>query len=313
MKAMQIFPHIAAIILTVLSERGESMQGPLSTVARHAGWCVILLILVASTPAMAQKTYYIGLSSDYHGGTCRPGESNVANDTGEFDKALRSAGWKGKYVWNESNLPSAFVEVCLDGGGEDGLKADSATLAVYSGHGHIGRLAFSDPHNGICDVKLGWAREPWEGEARLGSMTGAMTGYAIWSASCTMNLANNNLGENVNWQWTQQQLGFHNSPSTGKYSLSGWWSDLSSRNNAAAWLNKLKYSPVFGNLTNTPIAVSYGPTEHWCWAVHNNANLKNGTYTYPRGGGPLCGATEQPEFWWCATWTNRLDCECDEC
>jgi hypothetical protein len=79
----------------------------------------------------------------------------------------------------------------------------------------------------------------------------------------------------VNWQWTQQQFGFH---------------------------------------INTPVAISYGPTENWCWAVHNNANLKNDTYRYPRGGGPECGADWQPGFWWCATWSNELQsCECGAC
>jgi hypothetical protein len=263
--------------------------------------------------AHAQKTYYIGISSDYAGGSCHPGEGNTPDDTTQLKNRLAGAGWQGTYVANEQNLPSRFVDGCISPGGDDELGADAALLSVYSGHGHVGMTGFSDPQWGFCDVHLGWAPYQGAGSARLGSMNGSQAGYAVWSSSCTLNLRNHNLENHVNWQWTQQQFGFHNSPSMGKYSLRAWWDDMSNRNNADAWLTQVKFSP-FGNLINTPVAISYGPTENWCWAVHRNANLKNDTYRYPRGGGPECGADWQPEFWWCATWSNeRESCECGAC
>jgi hypothetical protein len=113
----------------------------------------------------------------------------------------------------------------------------------------------------------------------------------------------------LGWQWVHQQLGFHDSPGMGNNSLTRWWDNLRYRNNAAAWLEKMQYSD-FGYRVWSPVAMSFGPTEHWCWAVFNNANLKNGTYRYPRGEGPACGATEQPPFWYCWEMRNRQE-ECD--
>jgi hypothetical protein len=45
---------------------------------------------------------------------------------------------------NRDNWPSDFVEACPDRRGKDSFNAYSTMLAVYSGHGHISLLAFSD-------------------------------------------------------------------------------------------------------------------------------------------------------------------------
>jgi hypothetical protein len=138
-------------------------------------------------------------------------------------------------------------------------------------------------------------------------MDGALAGYAIWASSCTMHMSDSNI-VTLGWQWLQQQLGFHDSPGMGKNSLRRWRDDLKYRNNAAAWLEKMQYSDQ-GYRVWSPVAMSFGPPDNWCWAVFDNANLKNGTYRYPQGGGPECGATEQPFFWYCWEMRNQQE-EC---
>jgi hypothetical protein len=279
--------------------------------AARATFLGLATLVLPVLPASGQATFYLGLSSGPSTGTCFPDASSTFDDFTPLKNRLLSQGWTGQgppVLGNAGNPVGGYVDACLDSTGfDDQNRADNATLVGFTGHGNVGIVAGTHPTGDNCDVVLGWPRWDSEAPARLGSMNGAMAGYAIWSSSCTLNVDNNNLVNFANWQWLQQQFGFHNSPQLYTNNVLGWWDTLNSRNNADNWLYRMKRSPS-GALRNTPVAISYGPTQFWTEAVHRNANLWNNTYRYPRGGGPECGADWQPYFWYFAVWENYRPC-----
>jgi len=261
-----------------------------------------LLGVLATTEAQAAKTYYIEESTDYTGNGCQNADLNDV--TWHLHESMSAAGWTGERWMNANAWPQDFMESCSTTYGSDGsdnLYADTKSVAVYAGHGNVGLLAYGYKHSNRCTVDF-------SSNMRLGSMGGDIAAVAIWLVCDALQVAS--LPAEANYQWTRQQLGWTNTIAIDNWEPSVFF-DLTGTHlegigvfppvplvlvpgatNADAWL------AVMGDDGRHPIAVSYGSSSSGCWTIHDNAKLKDDTYTSARPGSPTCGQG-QPAFWYC--------------
>jgi hypothetical protein len=268
-----------------------------------------LLLTVTTNLAYAQPTYYIDESTDFTGNGCTNIDLNTV--TSELRDSLDLDSWSGLRYVNPDAWPSDFVEHCstnyLPSGstassGLDSTYADTRSFTVYAGHGNKGVIQFGFQHDNICVLDMFQ-------HMRLGSMDGNESAVAWYLTSCTLNTSV--LVSDANWQWTNQQFGFHNSP--GIEDSSPAWAYVASgssllANNKDAWLWAMDYAEdVFDDGEDSPVAVSYASTSSGCQTVHNSASLRSQTYITDRSGGPSCNQT-QPLFYYCYSIVNNGGC-----
>jgi hypothetical protein len=255
--------------------------------------------LLATGTVQAQKTYFIGESTDFTGNGCP--SNDVATVTESLQTALRADGWTGTRWVNADSWRHDFIEECsasFGAGGVDSQAGDEQLLSVYAGHGGPGFLAWGFPRDNLCTVDL-------KDNARLGSMSGAKAGYAMFVTSCT--LTPSSLVNHANFQWVRQQFGYHNSPWVKGDQPKEFFDATAGTSNTTAWLDKMEDRPYWFTFDNSPVVVSYGAHMTGCMEVHNHAKLKGNDLRSPRGGGPACEGG-QPAFWYCYSIRDNGDC-----
>jgi len=237
----------------------------------------VLFIAVLSTAAdvEAQPTYYIDEVTAYRGKGCS-NLSNLNTVTASLRTRLNRAR-SGRRFTNDLAWPQDFWEACsstFGSGGLDDLFADAALLSVFAGHGDTGLISFGTPFRGECDVVLAT-------NARLGSMSGAQSGYSMYLAPCTLKVPS--LPNTANFQWLRQQFGYHNSPSIGNNQPREFYDMTSGVVNSLAWRIAMEDRPGWFTGDNSPVAVSYGATALEAEVVKNNARLAAGFLRSRRG------------------------------
>lgn len=272
---------------------------------------LVALALVALVPrsSLGQATYHIGESSDFTGNGCPNDDVNIITET--LEDVINLDSWVGTRFVNSQNFVSDFVEHCssayMPSGstityGYDHYYADAHTFTVFAGHGNVGLLQFGKKKYNMCLLDF-------SDNMRLGAMAGNESGVAWYLASCTMDP--NSFTSEANWQWLRQQYGFKNSPSidddmpayvymvSGQY---GWG------NTKDSWLILMDdASELYGSGDDTPVVLTHGTSSQDCQYVHNNASLKDQTYTSEMPNGPSCQGG-YPYFWYCYSIVNNGGC-----
>jgi len=261
---------------------------------------------VAAQGGPPPKTYFIEEVVDFTGNGCQA--TNVNTITALLDQYLESSGWSGLRLIEFECFPHDWREACSSSFGPSGLDsyyADDAKFTVYAGHGLQGggSLFFGWPHLGVCNNILGT-------NSRLGSMAGKRAGYAMYLTSCT--LKTTSLVAHANFQWTYQNIGFHNSPGIHSDSPAGWFNCTSGASNASCWLLWMQ-SDDQDEDTNTPIIVSYGATAAQANLVRDSTKMKDvypGDFQYGgRPSAPSCGANQPLFFYnWVRIYNGTGDC-----
>lgn len=256
-----------------------------------------------ATPALAYNGF-IGEHTDYS----QCGGTNVNAVTATLKSQLDSDNNPTLRYVNASSWPHDYIESCDppgppqygNGDGLDHSYGDRRSFTVFAGHGFFGELDFGTPHSGMCNVDMG-------GMMRLGQMNSGLntggtekSGLAWWLTSCTMNLSN--LASDANYQWVNQQSGFHNSSQLTSQMVwdTYFWSTV--WNNAGTWL---LFMTDYGNSTMT---VSYGYTANSAQVVETYASARSGYFVWNgRGSGPSCG-NEPPPFYYRIAFVNQGGC-----
>jgi len=254
---------------------------------------VAAALAAVSPPGQADTTYFIDESTDFTGNGCQNDDLNTVTAT--LQTALSSAGWSGSRYCNDQAWPQDFMESCstnYGSGGLDDYYGDNALFSVYAGHGNKGLLQWGYMRNGVCTVDF-------SANMRMGSMGGFMSGYAAYITSCTLNTSS--LVGEANWQWENQQFGYHNSPWVKDDQPRDFFNGTTGTTNRWSWVNNMEDRPYWFTGDNSPIAVSYGATASECTNIQNTAKLKGQLSTFPRWyyqSGPSCNQG-QPPFFYC--------------
>lgn len=268
------------------------------------GSTLILAIVAVQTgttgAANAADTYYIDESTDFTGNGC---ENTDLNDvTAYLAGLLRTYSWYGSKFENSDAWPQDFVESCNPityGYGLDASYSDQKTLSVYAGHGNVGYLQWGYKKYDMCGVDFASTGDTAKtGVMRLGQMAGTQSVYGMYITSCT--LKKSGLATKANYQWVNQQFGYHNSPSVGDNQAGEWFLELvDGYANRQAWLDAMEDKPGLFTGDNSPMVVSYGTDSTNCLPYHVHNSLY-GSLNFPRGGGPSCGGSP-PAFTYCYT------------
>lgn len=258
---------------------------------------------LGATTGHAGTTYMIDENLDNTDNGCL-NAADLNDVTTPLQTALTGAGWTGSRWVNSNSWPQDFMESCGDpmygsGGGDNG-EADSKTLAVFSGHGNKGVLAYGTIHGGVCAISLGT-------NIRLGSMGGAQNVTSIYATCCT--LAADSLGAQANNEWNRQQLGFHDTSEIGNGDVGNFFNGSATGSNKNAWFNHLEDRPGWFTGDNSPMVWSAGANSTEAASVENTASLRQQIFQTPRGSGPICGAG-QPAFWVSATFIDHHNGGC---
>lgn len=256
---------------------------------------VFAALVAVSANARAALTYFIDEVTDYGNG-CDADDLNTV--TTSLRSALDANGYTGVRYKNADAWPQDFMETCnssLYGAGND--QADQRLLAIFAGHGNTGILGWGTKRDNVCLVNLGQRRSNL-GVMRLGQMDHAAAGYGVWIASCV--LKKSSLADNANYQWLNQQFGFHNSPAIEAHQPKDWFNAVNGgKSNKQAWLDELEDKQGLFTGDNSPMVVSYATSSSLCTQMHNSKRLVAQILT-PRGGGPTCGGSP-PAFSYCYT------------
>ena len=257
------------------------------------------LVVVCGPARVSAQSYFIDESTDFTGNGCQNSDLNTI--TSSLKSRLDANSWSGTRFVNGSAFPQDFVEACsstFGSGGLDSSTADDAVLSIYAGHGNVGLVQFGFQRSGMCTVDMdGVGTSTANGQMKLGQMAGAGSGFAVWLTSCT--LRDGTFPNNANFQWLNQQFGYHNSPSIGDNTPREWYDDIDPKSNKQAWLDAMEDKPGLFTGDNSPIVLSHGTTSSGCLSMHNNKMLKRQILT-PMGGGPVCQGGV-PGFFYCST------------
>jgi hypothetical protein len=265
------------------------------TRAAVAGALALPTVLQA-LPATAQtviRTYWIDESTDFTNNGCPTGNASDLNDvTGYLHQRLNAAAWSGERWMNIDAWTTDFQDEALVAGGSEGWSVDTKTLAVHAGHGWMGTLWFGFPRLNNCMVDM-------NSQTRLGTMTGNQAAYGMYLDSCVMKLDSLwRVGPNQ----VYQQFGYHNSPSIDGDGAGQFFDDTATIRNATAWVDRMD-DQLGGFFTwNSPIALTYAPTQAQCSAFQDNAKLKAGV---------LVGPAPEPWSWYCYVIRNNGSGGCD--
>jgi hypothetical protein len=261
------------------------------------------LPMLYSASSMAY-TYYIDQNVNYPGNSGCPGNNTLSDDTASFASAMNSDGWTGQHWVDQNAWPQDFYESCSSSygtGGLDSTYGDGALVSVFSGHANAGYLTYGYANNGQCAVDL-------HNNARLGSMYGAQSSYAIYYGCCT--LKESSLVNEANWEWTNQAFGFIDAEEDGNDQLKDFYNDTSTVINKTSWLNHMESRPGWFQGSNSPMVVSYGYNQTDATYVQNQSWIRNpGVFQAPRGGGPSCGQG-QPSFYYIYVFINHNNGGC---
>lgn len=253
-------------------------------------------------------TYLLEESIEANGKGCLSGVDEVGQNLGQLAYDLQHASnWTGNYWGHNDVWPQDFMDTCQipdATGGSGDSPTDSGDLVVELNHGNTGEFTVAYPRAGVCTVKL-------KDHVRLGSKNGgAHASTAIYVSCCTLNA--NHITDTANWSWTRQNIGFHDVTSINADMFGSFWGGISSipgnvwfgGNTKQSWLNNMEDRPNWFTGDNSPIVISYGTSLADAQNTANNANLKAGVLVSPRGGGPACGDTYQPYFYF---WYDMID------
>ncbi|HEX4406958.1 MAG TPA: hypothetical protein VH560_19100 [Polyangia bacterium] len=254
------------------------------------------VVLAMAQYAWANPTYLIDDNLSNNGAGC--GEVDLNDVTSSLENSLNNISWSGERWVNGDAWPQDFMEECSSNFGPNGFdqyEADNANFSVFSGHGNTGLIAWGTPHDGVCAMTLA-------GGVRLGSMSGAMSATSVYASCCTLNA--NSLTSQANFEWTRQQLGFHDTCEIGDTDVSDFFDNTYETSNKNAWFNHLEDRPGWFTGDNSPVVWSAGVNSTEAGNVENTASLRQQIYVTPRGSGPSCNQG-QPAFWYSATYIDH--------
>lgn len=243
----------------------------------------------------AAHSYYITESVEYQNHGCGNGNSNLPYYLNAIAYSLGAAGWTGLYYAKDGDWPQVYVDRCIQSDGFD-LISDTHDLVIEAHHGSIGSFVFGYPSpTGRCSVSL-------KNDMRLGSMFGATASTAVFASCCTLN--RNHITDTANWQWTRQNIGFHDVTEFDNGMFADWFDATQGSSNKSAWFGHFEDRPGWFTGDNSPIVISYGTSQSDAQNTHNTAKLKGNVLVSPRSGGPTCGGG-QPYFYWWAEWIDH--------
>lgn len=245
--------------------------------------------------------------SDPNGGC---GGEDVEDVTSELAGALRSFGHSGTRWADRDAWTVDFVEACDSSYGKDGnagiddQAADSATIAVFAGHGGNASIGFGYKSTAdMCSVDLGTnSSKP---RARLGGMAGANAGYAIYLTCCTLQRESILGGGGANHQWLRQQFGFHDHTQLGESQAKDFYNATQTQSNKDAWFSEMEDRPSWFTGDNSPAVLSHSVASvDDCWSEMNNDSFEWGSRFYtPLSQTPSCGDEKTP--YWCYYYKNN--------
>jgi hypothetical protein len=259
------------------------------------------------------NNYYIDESTDFTGNGCSNDDLNTV--TSSLRTQLNNDGWTGSRFVNANAWPQDLTETCSSqygAGGLDSSFGDTSTLIVYAGHGNKGLLQYGFKRDNKCIVNFQSTLGSGDLIMRLGSMSGNKAGYGVYVTSCTLHTSS--LVSKANWQWLNQQFGYHNSPSVKDDQPRFWWNSIHrtipGTTAKQAWLDEMEDKPGLFTGDNSPIVVSYGINSDFCNDMHNHSYLgEPGGIYWSRDGGPSC-LQNQPAFHFCFTLRDNGDDGC---
>jgi len=268
----------------------------------------IAMTLLAVEVSARAYSYYLGESVEYQGHGCGNSSANLPYYLNAIGASLDSAGWKGLYYVKDGDWPQVYVDACMQPDGFD-IIADSFDLVIEAHHGSIGNFFFGYPSpTGRCSVSL-------KNDMRLGSMFGARASTAVFGSCCTLN--KNYITDTANWQWTRQNLGFHDITEFDNGMFADWFNATRgplgtlpfTLTNLQAWFYHFEDRPGWFTGDNSPMVISYGTSASDAQNTHATARLGGGVLVSPRGGGPTCGGG-QPLFYYYYTYVDHGNSGC---
>ena len=259
---------------------------------RLAALAIASTCSLVSSSALAAPTYYIDECTNYQNGNACD-IVNVNTITATLQSSLAADGWTGSRFTEFSAWPQDFWESCSSSygtNGDDAFYSDTATLAVFAGHGNSHLLAFSSTGNGgtingatSCNVDM-------TRNMRLGTMSGAQAAFGMWLVCDAVQ--SGELGSNM-WQSLRQQAGWQNSISIGDNEPRDFYNATSAKTNVNAWLDQMSSGG-----RNAIVATFSSASATDCWNVHNAAKLRGNVYDFPRNNGVGCGGG-QALYYYC--------------
>jgi hypothetical protein len=224
------------------------------------------------------RTYFIGESTKFDGGgECDNATLNMVTNT--LHNRLQDAGWSGLRYVDEDTWPEDFRDSTISAFALDDVHADAARLAVYAGHGGIGRLQWGHPSpEGECLTHF-------DDEMRLGRLEGDKAAATMLMTSCVLR---------VDQAWAalrdnacRQFFGYHDSPHIGydearkvfKRSQDG-------QPTAEAWLEEMVHNALG---SNSPVVFTMGVDAADAIGIHAMTNLATGAGFMQNVGEPIDG------------------------
>lgn len=171
-------------------------------------------------------TFFIEESTVFSPSNDAPGcnNDNLNNLGTLLEQAMLDAGWTGQYLNNANGSAYHFIDPGVGSPfGQDGPFSDARRVTVYAGHGNVDSLQWGSPGSspegapGSCFVTPSV-------DMRLGSLSGDVSGAAIYATSCTGYVLGNSLpltlgvGAEIG-----QHFAWHNSPALSNHLLASFF------------------------------------------------------------------------------------------
>ncbi|MCX4241018.1 hypothetical protein [Paraliomyxa miuraensis] len=242
------------------------------------------------TPPPAAKSYFIAESMDFTGNDC----SNT--DVNEVSASLRAEldddGWVGTRLTEGDTRPSDFIDADKRPFGEDHLKSDAVSLAVYAGHGWMDKIQWGtqddaptvEPPEKRCRA---WFSE----DIRLGSMAGGWAKAVALLTSCTGNLGC--YESSLATSSATQIFAFNNSPLLWSNASGRFYRKSDHMSNRNAWITAMDNRPGQGK--NSPVVYTRGTSEEQAIQIHRTARLSQ-IEQIP---------SDQATTWYAYTWVDH--------
>jgi hypothetical protein len=238
-------------------------------------------LFVASAPALAAQTYYIDEDTNYsNGNSCDIQTVNTI--TASLQTQLNTDGWSGLRYTEFSAWPQDFWEESSSVYGTDGddnLYGDSRSFSVMAGHGSAHTIYFSSTGNGGTYNGSSQCYTSFANNAQMGKLAGGQAAFGMWLECSVIQIAE--LPSYTYWaQHKMRQIAsWRNTISIGDDEPLDFYNATASATNVNAWGNQMSSD---GRQAIVATFSDVGSTD--CWNVHDSAQLKKNSYTYPLAG-----------------------------
>ncbi|MCA9710188.1 MAG: hypothetical protein KDK70_30390 [Myxococcales bacterium] len=221
----------------------------------------------AEVPPPPARSYFIAESMDFEGNGCE--QTNVNEVTQSLQDDLDDDGWVGARVVDGQTRPADFVDPEVKAFGQDDIKGDAASLAVYAGHGWMDTLAWGTrdatpgvPFDDRCLVEF-------SGDIRLGAMAGGWAKAVVLLTSCTGRLAC--YQSTLATSDVTQVFAFDNSPMIWGNAAHRFYRKSADMPSRDAWIAAMDNRPGFGK--NSPVTYTRGTSHDQVLELHRTAKL----------------------------------------